>query len=122
MREATLVDAVVVDHVFFLQRLDGRARAFVELRNSASAAPRNVALGLPGGGRTRGRREAGVGSYERCMAPVRLHPSSLRRPVVRVPYACVHPHLLARRKRDSHAGEVGERSDRLPVHGNSACT
>lgn len=53
------------------------------------------------------------------MAPVSLDAAPLRRPLISIPDAGVHPHLLAAGERSSYARHVGEGSDRLPVHVNS---
>jgi hypothetical protein len=117
--EPLVVGAVVVDHVLVARRPQVVQRPLVQVE------ARRV-LGLGAAPRHAGRRLApGEGVVpvvgdEGRLRPVGLDAPALRRPLVRVPQAAVHPLLLPRRERHAVLLVVLERADRPPVHSDPA--
>ncbi|EEE66283.1 hypothetical protein OsJ_22490 [Oryza sativa Japonica Group] len=124
------VSAVVVDHELPLHPPHAAVAHVAELLvpPPAGAAPpaagrRCDGLHCADGAALRAvRPDAGVGvevaegGDEGGLAPVRLDAAALRRPVVRVPQARVHPHRLALGERHATGLVVLEVPDRCPVH------
>jgi hypothetical protein len=102
LREPVLVGAVVVDHVAGLRPPELLLPRGVQLLEHPRAvrprARRRVRRRAPG------RAEPAVRRHEGGPGPVRLDAPALRRPLLGVPHAGVHPHRLARRERHPGGG------------------
>lgn len=114
------ISAVIVDHLLLLHPSNSVSAVSVEPLSLPRLVAERVVPTRPGHARPRVDLEVPVMSGEGSLGPIRLHPPSLRRPVIGIPQAAVHPHRLPRWERNSRVGVVGEHPHRDVVNQESA--